>query len=449
MEHESDGALVAAFLAGDRAALAALYDRYADALHRFCRSVLRDPDEAADAVHDTFLIAARSLDRLRDPERLRPWLYAVARHEAIRRGRTAARSVPTGEMGERSSEAPPPEDTVKAEEAARLVWDAASGLGERDRTLLALHVREGLEGDDLASAIGVRTGTVYMMVNRLKAQVERAIGALLLARTAGGECAELRDMLAGWDGSFSPLIRKRVARHADGCQVCGDRRRTLASPLALLAATPSLPAPAALRQRVLDDIELASSVGGRGPALGRDGFPRPKAPWHEVAAAVVVGAVVGGGVVLGVRVADDRSVDPSGGRAPSVTATTMATAASSGAMSLAGGFTRYPGTPPSTPSPNRVSLTLPASGGAVTGTSEWAVDAGRGATTVTGVWSGGYDAATGRLSGSAEITTTGPGGDVLGSGTAPWSATYDPETGTVEGALESDDGPWEFRASLT
>ena len=71
--------------AGDRGAFAAIYDRYADRLHDFCWSVLRDRDEAADATQDAFLVAAERLGQLRDPERLRPWLYAVARSQALRR----------------------------------------------------------------------------------------------------------------------------------------------------------------------------------------------------------------------------------------------------------------------------------------------------------------------------------------------------------------------------
>ena len=40
--------------------------------------MLSGPDRAADAVQDTFVIAAANLGGLRDPRRLRPWLYAVA-----------------------------------------------------------------------------------------------------------------------------------------------------------------------------------------------------------------------------------------------------------------------------------------------------------------------------------------------------------------------------------
>ena len=43
--------------------------------------MLGDPEDAADAVQDMFVIAAARLGGLGDPRKLRPWLYAVARNE--------------------------------------------------------------------------------------------------------------------------------------------------------------------------------------------------------------------------------------------------------------------------------------------------------------------------------------------------------------------------------
>ena len=87
-----DREIVAAIVAGNPAGLAAAYDRYAAALHTYCRTLLAEPADAADAVQDTFIVAAAKLDGLRDPDRLRPWLYAVARNECHRRLRAPARS---------------------------------------------------------------------------------------------------------------------------------------------------------------------------------------------------------------------------------------------------------------------------------------------------------------------------------------------------------------------
>src|SRR6266516_2634321 len=89
----TDAELVAGVLAGDREAFADVYDRYADRLFDFCMSVLRDRQDAEDAVQDTFVLVAQRLGQLNDPERLRPWLYAVARSVALRRVRARQRVV--------------------------------------------------------------------------------------------------------------------------------------------------------------------------------------------------------------------------------------------------------------------------------------------------------------------------------------------------------------------
>ena len=82
-----DHELVAAIVAGDPGGLAEAYDRYAAALYAYCRFMLPDPRPpaaAADAVADTFIVAAAKLPGLRDPDQLRPWLHAVARNECLR-----------------------------------------------------------------------------------------------------------------------------------------------------------------------------------------------------------------------------------------------------------------------------------------------------------------------------------------------------------------------------
>jgi RNA polymerase sigma factor (sigma-70 family) len=266
-----DAELVRAAAAGDRGAFAAIYDRYADRLHDFCWSVLRDRDEAADATQDAFLVAAERLGQLRDPERLRPWLYAVARSQALRRVRARSRVAPEEEMTELPDPATGPEQAAERSDLRELVWNAAAGLSERDRALLDLHLRHGLEGAELGQAMGVEPGHAYVLLSRLRDQVERSLGALLGARLGRDDCPDLAAILSGWDGRFTPLIRKRVARHVDACDVCSERRRTAASPLALLAAVPPMPAPAFLRDRVLERVELLSGPGSGGDAQGPGG----------------------------------------------------------------------------------------------------------------------------------------------------------------------------------
>jgi hypothetical protein len=125
----------------------------------------------------------------------------------------------------------------------------------------------------------VDPGHADVLLSRLRDQVERSLGALLVARLGRDDCPDLAQVLAGWDGRFSPLIRNRVARHVDTCEVCRERRRTAASPLALLAAVPPIPAPGYLRAGVLERVQLAASggagPGGEGAGGGGSGAPVP------------------------------------------------------------------------------------------------------------------------------------------------------------------------------
>jgi RNA polymerase sigma factor (sigma-70 family) len=258
VSERTDTELVAGVLAGDREAFGAVYDRYANRLHDFCWSVLRDRDEAADAVQDTFVLAAERLGQLNDPERLRPWLYAIARSVALRRVRVRGRVV-LDEVEDMADTDPGPHRAAEQTALRDLVWSAAAGLSERDRALLDLHVRQGLDGAELGEAMGVTTNHAYVLLTRLRDQVERSLGALLIARLGREDCTELDALLADWDGRFSPLMRKRVARHVDDCDVCSERRRVAVSPLALLAGVPLLPAPLFLKDRVMAEVRLASA----------------------------------------------------------------------------------------------------------------------------------------------------------------------------------------------
>jgi hypothetical protein len=159
---------------------------------------------------------------------------------------------------------PGPEILAARTELAKLVDEAAGGLSDRDRSVLELTYRHGLDGADLADALGVSQNSANVIVHRLRETVERALGALLVTRGVRhhpDRCAELAEILDGWDGTFTVLMRKRVARHIERCAICDEERRRLVNPVALLGAAPVfIPAPAWLRDRTLAEVELAASA---------------------------------------------------------------------------------------------------------------------------------------------------------------------------------------------
>ncbi len=259
----SDAELALAAAAGDRRAFAGIYDRYANRLHDFCAGMLADRDAAADCVQDAFCEAATSLRDLREPDKLRAWLYGVARHQCLRRLRDRRRVQPSDALPDRASPDAGPDAFARRTELADLIAEAAGGLSDRDRAVLELSYRHDLDPAELADALGVSQTNANTMVHRLRETMERSLGALLVCRRARANpdrCPELAAILHGWDGHFTILIRKRVARHIEGCTVCERERRGLLNPVALLGTAPVfIPAPAWLRDKTLSQIQLTSA----------------------------------------------------------------------------------------------------------------------------------------------------------------------------------------------
>ena len=252
----ADAQLVSAYLDGDRSALASIYDKYAAGLYDTAAAMLSDRHDAADMVQDVFCIAAERLNQLRDPDRLKPWLYAVLRNEVYRRTKKRKRATPTDFQAETTPDVvaafDPNADGAAAsyDELAELVRSAAAGLDERDRLVLELSVRQGLTGADLADALGVTPEQSYTLVHRMRDRIEKSLGAFTVAKMGSKECSELATIISGWNGEFSILIRKRVARHIDECSIC-ERTRSKYAPLALFGAAPVFLLPFGLREKVL------------------------------------------------------------------------------------------------------------------------------------------------------------------------------------------------------
>ena len=102
--------------------------------------MLREPADAADAVQDTFLVAAAKLHSLRDPGKLRAWLYAVARNECLRRLRAGTALSALEEAADLPTQTAEVETATERAELQELVRAAIDGLnpGERDVIELSL-----------------------------------------------------------------------------------------------------------------------------------------------------------------------------------------------------------------------------------------------------------------------------------------------------------------------
>ncbi len=73
-----DTILVERFRKGDKRAFDEIYHRHAKVLATIAYRMLGDDLDLDDIVQDTFLAAARKMDSLKEPDRLRSWLITIA-----------------------------------------------------------------------------------------------------------------------------------------------------------------------------------------------------------------------------------------------------------------------------------------------------------------------------------------------------------------------------------
>src|SRR4051812_22544846 len=137
---------------GDRAAFGVVFHRYHQDLYRYCLSLLRDPEDAADALQSTMLRALRALEGETRAIALRPWLYRIAHNESVDLLR---RRAPREESGHGIQAAMGWDVEAGAEARARLqqVLLDLRELPERQRGALLMRELAGLEYHQIAAAL--------------------------------------------------------------------------------------------------------------------------------------------------------------------------------------------------------------------------------------------------------------------------------------------------------
>jgi RNA polymerase sigma-70 factor (ECF subfamily) len=131
-----------------------------------------DQNAADDAVQSAWAIAWRKLRSLRDPDRIKPWLVAVAANEARRafQRRPRARVVEIDVATDRPAG---PDPDAFADE---LDLDGAMRrLSADDRSLLALRYAVGLDSTEIGALTGQPAATVRWRLARLIARLRKEL----------------------------------------------------------------------------------------------------------------------------------------------------------------------------------------------------------------------------------------------------------------------------------
>jgi RNA polymerase sigma-70 factor (ECF subfamily) len=152
--------------AGDLEAFAAIVRLYHPRCLRFARSMLRNAEDAEEAVQDAWMRVFRALPRYQDQERFDSWLFRILANRCrTRSGRMVrdARMMVHDHPAMEQAETPHPaeQDAWRAE-----IQHALGELPEAQREAFLLHHVEGFAYEEIAAQSGVGVSALKMRVKR-------------------------------------------------------------------------------------------------------------------------------------------------------------------------------------------------------------------------------------------------------------------------------------------
>ncbi|MBL8997867.1 MAG: RNA polymerase sigma factor [Gemmatimonadetes bacterium] len=166
----TDHEIIAEALRGDVRAERQLYDAHVDRIYRLAYRMAGDETLARDFTQDTFIRAFERLADFRGDSSLATWLHTIA-VSVILNGLKKVRRIRGREIGGDEL----PEVTLPTREAepdlkVRL-RRAIDGLPEGYRTVFVLHDVEGYTHEEIATALGIQSGTSKAQLSRARAKL--------------------------------------------------------------------------------------------------------------------------------------------------------------------------------------------------------------------------------------------------------------------------------------
>jgi RNA polymerase sigma-70 factor (ECF subfamily) len=156
-------------------------DCYND-VYRFALSLTKAEADAVDLTQNAFLKYAKKGSQVRDPSKVKSWLFSVARNEFMDIKRKQAR-FPTSEL-EPGSGSEEPQAAEKAD--GQLAMAALQEVPDPYREPLSLYFIEGYTYNEIAGILGVPIGTVMSRLSRGKQKLKAALSSTGHPRLAHG-----------------------------------------------------------------------------------------------------------------------------------------------------------------------------------------------------------------------------------------------------------------------
>ena len=169
----------------NEAAFERLAERYERKVYRLCCSIMRDPDQAADAAQESLLRVWKALPTFDQRASLSTWIYTITRNRCLtaleRRREHDSMSDPAVEQAVEAASAShgsPAASAGPAPDQLALLRELVDALPEHYRRALTLFYYEERSVGDVAAMLGQPEGTIKTHLHRARALLLERVRAL-------------------------------------------------------------------------------------------------------------------------------------------------------------------------------------------------------------------------------------------------------------------------------
>lgn len=147
---------------GDDSAYQMIMDHWGKRLYNFAMRYANDDHFASEVVQQTFIQVFEKIDQLKDPSKLKSWLYRIASNNCISQGRSLSRrrKVEVGEVLMHAEDAPSPSRHVERKELKELVLNILQMIPPEQRQVIIMKEYEGLKFREIANILDTSENTI-------------------------------------------------------------------------------------------------------------------------------------------------------------------------------------------------------------------------------------------------------------------------------------------------
>jgi RNA polymerase sigma-70 factor, ECF subfamily len=196
---EKETELTRSVLAGDPAAFDAFVEHFRAKVFHYSWLMCGQREDAEEVAQDTLMGVFQNLGGLREPERVRPWVFRIARNACLMKRRHSVFApihelsldeflpVAQGQGEHRHIEIADwsalPEDTCLRAELKQQLDGAIASLPEAYKSVVLLRDVEALSTEETAQILGISTDTAKTRLHRARLALRQKLDQYLAAAT--------------------------------------------------------------------------------------------------------------------------------------------------------------------------------------------------------------------------------------------------------------------------